>query len=94
MSYDKKEREKDMRMMSAILSKIKKQTPSTPEGNLMFAVFKQVALDLFERKKHPDAISAKKYMNEGRFLHLQILGVEPEWVSYLFEKSGLSKLYK
>ncbi len=74
----------------AIVNKVKKQIPSSPEARLMFAVFQSVVIDLFSKAHHR---SAAKYMRSN-MPHLVMIDIDPEWVRRLFKQSGLSYLYE
>ena len=79
----------DRDLTKAVVAKIKKQVPDSPEGKLMFAIFQNATLDLFN-KAHKS--SAVMYMKSD-MPHLQAIGIEPVWVRRLFEQAGISKLY-
>lgn len=70
----------------ALSKKILTQVHASREGFMMWSVFHTAVQDLFD--KHERA-SATRYL-KGDLLHLQLAGVDPDWVHLQFKRAGIN----
>jgi hypothetical protein len=77
----------------ALIKIIERQCPQSPSARLFFAVFAQAVQDAFilEQKDSnmPDIRSARRYLR-GSMQHLDLLGIDSDWVRRKIKDAGLS----
>ena len=80
-----------LRLATVVAQKIKMAAEAKgPEADLMFKVFDQAVRDRFGGNVCPiDKSSAKSYLR-GELPHLQILGIDPEYVRDKFRQAGVA----
>ncbi|PHQ82909.1 MAG: hypothetical protein COB69_00225 [Phycisphaera sp.] len=83
------DRAKEKRIIKGIVAKVSKQIPSKPDAKLMFSVFKIAAMDL-SPVTHGDAAA---YMRSN-MPHLELMGIDAEWIRRLFKDEGVEHWYK
>lgn len=78
------------KLVSSACKKIAYQfdTIDSPEARLMAEVFIQAVRDGFATDNKADADEAQRYL-DGPMPHVQLLGVDPEWVRSVLQRIGL-----
>ena len=82
-----KELNQDRAIVKAISKKISSQVDDSPEYKLMFAVFNGALIDMFSMT-HTIRDAACLYLS-GDMPHLTAIGIDPDWVKRLFDKTDI-----